>query len=485
MNLRFAKFAFLAALAATISYAIMPTKSSSHHAARVTMERPLPYSAVAERSVLGAAVLNPDAVLKIIPIIRAENFFLDNHRRIYQAIEVLTAEGKPIDLVTLSEYLQSKGELEPCGGAAYLASLMDGLPRATNVVHYANIVKEKYVLREIIRASEAVQQRALEEPRPGEIIESAVAEFLSLASSGESESKVREWSEAAESALREVREQRDNPKSVCRINSGLAGLDDVTSGLRKKEVTLIVGATSHGKSLLAEQFSITSDDDGYKGLIFSAEMSGESIAMRQVAYEADVYFYHVRRPSKETLPDDRMDSLALAAKRERQLAIVDQGITPARVWAMSEARKRTVGLDFVVVDYDQLVIGAGMGASADPDMFYARQGEFIMKAAEFAKRLDVAFILLAQPRKMPPGMKKGEKPTLDDIYGHSAMRNTPHVIMWVVRDFFVHGLDKKYERAARAYVLKSRNDRTGMVKLAFDPQRVRFLDAPKDAETEE
>ena len=139
----------------------------------------------------------------------------------------------------------------------------------------------------------------------------------------------------------------------------------------------------------------------------------------------------------------------------------------------------------MVVDYDQLVIGAGLGSGADQDAFFANQGEFIMKAAEFARRLDVAFILLAQPRKASSGAKKNEKPTLDDIYGHSAMRNTPHVIMWVVREFFVHNMDKKYEKLARVYVLKSRNDSTGMAKLAFDPWRVRFLDAPKDAETEE
>lgn len=449
------------------------------------MSGPLPHSVEAERAVLGAAVLNPDAVLEVVPLIREQDFFVPQNRMIYRTMERLLASGKPIDYVSLDAALEAAGELESAGGSAYIGSLGDGVPRRANIAHYARIVKEKAQLRLLIHACADIEQRAGSAENPSAIIEDAVSEFLALASSGDSETKIREWGEAAESAVREVREQRENPKSVCRINSGLAGLDDITSGLRKKEVTLIVGATSHGKSLLAEQISICSDDDGHKGLIFSAEMSGESIALRQVAYEADVYFYHVRRPSKEALPDERMDSLDLAAKRERRLAIVDRGITPARVWAMSEARKRTMGLDFIVVDYDQLVIGAGMGASADPDMFYARQGEFIMKAAELAKRLDVAFILLAQPRKMPPGMRKGEKPTLDDIYGHSAMRNTPHVIMWVVRDFFVHGLDKKYERAARVYVLKSRNDRTGMVKLIFDPQRVRFLDAPTDSETED
>lgn len=483
MILRFSKLTVVALIIFAIvnSCTLMPKESIKNTEA---LKPPLPFSAEAERSVLGAVLLDNDAMLEVLPAVREDDFFLAKHKKIYRQMTGIFSSGKKIDSVTLTESLSTCGELDAVGGPGYLIDLLDGLPRVTNVKYYAEIVAGKAQLRNLVYLCEQICGRATEQrDHPNEIIEDAVEKIMSLAfSGGAGQARIREWNEATESALREVDEARKNPKSVCRINSGIASLDEITSGLRKKEISLIVGATSHGKSLLAEEFAVTADDSGYKGMIFSAEMSAESIVMRQLSYESDVFLYHLRRP--DSITTHQLEGLSLAAKRERQLSIVDSGITPERIWVMAEARKRAKGLDFIIVDYDQLVIGAGIGMGADPDMFFARQGEFIIRASEFAKRLDVAFILLAQPRKMPSGMRKGEKPTLDDIYGHSAMRNTPHVILWIVREFFVHGLDEKYERKAKVYVLKSRNDRTGHADLEFDSRRVRFLDKKSNDQEE-
>lgn len=476
MTLRIAKsvVVFLAALAAVNSYALMPKTRSQN-----LSEQKLPFSAEAERSVLGAVLLQNDAILKVMPVLREDDFFGETNRKIYRGMIELASSGKAIDPVTLGEILKNDS-----AGAAYLMQLTDGLPRATNVKFYAEIIAKKAKLRAVIHACNEVMQSASDDADAAELTESAISRFLSLTGERD-ESTIREWNEVADSAISQIDEARKNPKSVCRINAGIKELDEMTAGLRKKELSMIVGMPGHGKSLIAEEFATTADDDGYKGIIFSAEMSGESIVLRQLSYESDTFLYHLRRP--DSITPERFENLKLAAKRERQLPIVDRGITPDRVFVMSEARKRTKGLDFVIVDYDQLVIGAGMSKSADPEMFFARQGDFIIKSKELAKRLDIAFILLAQPRKTPPGIIKGRKwkPSLDDIYGHSAMRNAPDVVMWVVREFFIHGLDKKYERKATVHVLKARNDQTGHVAVEFDPQRVRFLDKKAETETEE
>lgn len=488
MSLRFSKSFFVALLAAFLftaagnSYAFMPAKRSD---VSKDLAETLPHSSDAERAVLGAILVNNGAALDVLPILRAEDFFLPQNRAIYRLMEEMAASGTPIDLVTLTDSLNRQGKLESAGGAGYVAQVGDGCYRAMNAKHYAQIVTEKSKLRTLISACNGIIEQAYQRGSSREIVEKAVEQIISLSADSAAVAKIREWNEAALSAVAELEAQRANPKAVFRLHSGITGLDEVTAGLRRKELTLIVGQTSHGKSLLAEEFAVTGDSDGHKGMIFSAEMSGESIAMRQLAYEADVFFFRTRRPEK-LIDDEQMEKLRLAAKRERQIGIVDSGITPARVWALAEARKRSKGLDFIVVDYDQLVIGAAAGNSADPEVFFAKQGDFVIKAAEFAKRLDVAFILLAQPRKSPSGSKKDKswRPTLDDIYGHSAMRNTPHVIMWVVRDYFLHGMDKKYENKASVHVLKSRNDKTCEVKISFDHNRVRFLDKQHGDEEE-
>lgn len=436
----------------------------------------LPHSLDAERSVLGAIVLNNEAALPVLPILRESDFYFPANRAIFQAVELLTANGKPIDLVTLQDQLVSMGKLEAAGGISYICGIADGLPRVSNVEHYAGIVKRKSQLRALIYECDSIAQSAQGEAEPGTIIESAVEKILALASSDSGAPRIIEWHDASQSAVDKIEAARNNPGSVFRGVSGIRALDETLAGLRRTELTLIVGATSNGKSQLASQFAIATEETGYSGLIFSAEMSAESIALRQLAYESDVFFYHVRRP--EQIREDHLRALKDSAGRKRKLAIVDQGITPARVFALSEARKRAPGgLDFVIVDYDQLVIDAGI-EQIDDNAFFAHQSQFIHRAVKFAKRLDICFILLAQQRKNPAGVKKGAKPQLDDIFGSSAMKNDPDVIMWVVRDYFLKDMNPDYESVAHVYVMKARNGDTKAIEVKFDSKRVRFLDKP-------
>lgn len=445
-----------------------------------TLAPSLPNSIEAERSVLGAVVLNFNALSEVSLVVRPENFFYPHHKKIFSAMIALDVKGQPTDTITLMEELKRQGELDSVGGVAYLSQLTDGLPRLTNVAYYARIIKEKSALRDLIYSASAIQEQAFaQEEDASKIVERGVSAMLSLASDS-SDVRVREWVEAAQSAVKEIEEEKARPQGVFRLRSGIGELDKITSGLRRKELALIVGPTSNGKSLLAQELSTSGDDAGYAGLIFSPEMTAENIAIRDVAYEADVPFWLTRRP--EMMTDAQIENLKLASNKERNIAIVDRGITPERVWAMSEARKRARGLDFIVVDYDQLVIEAGINPE-DEASFFGHQAKFVTQAKEFAKRLDVCFILVAQLRKMSTNVKEGKKPVLDDVYGASAMRNAPDVVIWVVREFFLKNMDKKYERVAKAYVVKGRNGRTGKVDMDFDPIRLRLCDKQGSAET--
>jgi len=445
----------------------------------VEVARPLPSNLDAERALLGVAMINADAALGVVASVRESDFYVPENRYVFRHIQSLLGRGIAVDLVTVTEDLQKSGELERAGGPGYIASLLDGMPRLTNVKHHAKIVRDNATRRELIHFGQKVKDRAWgdgADPDVNSIISDAVDGALQIATGDEAPASVRSFSEVAESAMSEIEHARREPENIRLFRFGLSDLDEMTGGLRPKELVVIVAPTSNGKTLLASQCAMQADRDGFGALYFSAEMPAEQLVQREIAFQAEVEFYYVRRPDK--LNADELERLREASKRECNVQFVDRDITPTRVWAMSEVQKKTRGLDIVFVDYDQLVIEAGIDPKGDEDNVFRHQRAFILNAKKLAERLDICVVLLCQLRKVSPKVQEGAKPHLDDIWGDSSVRNTPHLILWLSREFFTHKMDLAYERKANVYVLKSRNDRTGIVPLEFDPKRVHFLDAP-------
>jgi replicative DNA helicase len=441
-----------------------------------TIDRPLPHNLDAERNLLGAVLLDNSALFKIIPVLGGDDFFLPQHRVIYHAMQSMAATGKPIEITLLMDTLNASDKLDAAGGAPYLSQLTNGLPRSTNVEHYASIVRSKKQSRQLIYFAAHLEERAYGE-EPETIAEESIAELLAAVSDEGAMIKSRAWNDVAKSAVDQLISAKLDPQKSGRMLFGLKELDKITSGLRRKELCLIVAPTSNGKSQIASQLAVNASAGGFRTLYFTAEMTGEEVALREIAYRAGVKFYFTQRP--EQLTTEELVRMTEASSEPVTIQIADQDITPSRVWALSEAHKRSSGLDLVIVDYDQLVIEAGMDPKADDDSVFRHQRNFIFSAKRMAQRLDVCFVLLCQLRKIPPRVAKGTNPHLDDIWGDSSVRNTPHLILWLVREFFQHDMDPEFERKAKVYVLKSRNGRTGVVPLEFDPERLRFLDAPK------
>lgn len=452
-------------------------------------ERPLPYNADAERAILAAGLLDNKAVMEAAAYITREDFFLEQHRLVFSACQGLAAEGQPVDLVTLTDFLHRQQKLESAGGAAYISSITDGMPKVSNLPHHAKIVKEHARRRAIVAVCAKLEEAAmLGEDDAAGLLQAGASEFLSLMSQEGAASMPSTWSEAVMAAMDKTIEAIRHQGSVMRIFCSIQKVDEMTAGFRRKDVVLIVGQTSHGKSLLAGQYATSADDAGYKGLIFSAEMSKEALALRELAHSGNVPLYLLRRPELIRNPDSVIADMSEGAVREskRGLLVVDQDVTPKRVWSLSEMVKRSKGLDFVIVDYDQLVIRAALSGRDDE---FKAQARFMAEALALAKRLDICFILLCQPHKLDDDVARGKKPPrIEQIFGSSAAANTAHHILWVIRKFFQTGMDPVYERAAKLYVLKARNDKTGAVDIGFDPDRVLFtnecFDAPPKEKTE-
>lgn len=438
-------------------------------------DRPLPQNLDAERALLGAVLVNNVRGFDALCKVDRRDFSLAQHRLIYDAMVHLLTAGQPVDSITLTEVLAKRNRLDDAGGVGYISALGDGIPTMLNLEPYGAVVTEKARRRRLANVAGVIFESALDESGEFDPFERSIGELLAAAGGQNELATIRTWNQVANDALDVLYREKTDPQSRMRWTSGIADLDEMTSGLRRREIVVLTGPTSNGKSLLTLQYAVSGDAAGYRGMIFSGEMSGESILLRELAFEAGVPFWFTRRP--EQMQDGALELLRGAAKRQRNLLIVDRNITPARIWALMEMQKRTKGLDFVIVDYDQLVISAGIAAS-DDESFFRHQGEFMNHALEAAKRLDICFMLVAQLRKAPPQVLQGvRKPNVDDIFGHSAIRNHPHFILWVQRLYFPD-MKKENERKALCYVVKARNDKTGRVDLDFDPDFVRFKDAP-------
>jgi len=254
-----------------------------------TLEKPLPSNLDAERSVLGAILLDNNSLNPAVEHLRPEDFFMEQHRRVFTQMIALGESQQAIDLVTLTEELHRRGDLEASGGAPYLAALADGMPRVSNVEHYARIVKEKAMLRNLIHATHNIQQRAFEgEDGADAILDNAESSIFALA-----EDRVRAGLIPVKDIVRDNFERLERifreGKSITGVATGYGELDKLTSGLQPSELLILAARPSQGKTALAlnlaENISIRA---GHPAAIFSLEMSKESLLQRLVASVAQI-----------------------------------------------------------------------------------------------------------------------------------------------------------------------------------------------------
>jgi replicative DNA helicase len=286
----------------------------------------LPKNLDAERQVLGAILMNNVTMTDVAQSTREEDFFLPAHKTIYREMQLLYATENPIDFTTLVDSLRRSGKLAVVGSASYVASLTDGMPKVTNVEHYARIVRREARLLRLYYFAEALKSSVLEAgQKPAETIgEESISALLAIIGSSAASAGPRTWREVARSTVRRLREAKENPLSTQRMKFGLRDLDEFTAGIRKKELVVIVAPTSNGKTLLASQLSHQAARDGYQVLYFSAEMPGEQLAEREIAFQAGVRFYYIQRPEK--LTENELAHMEVEAERAKSIKIVDAGV---------------------------------------------------------------------------------------------------------------------------------------------------------------
>ncbi len=449
-------------------------------ASDTTLERPLPQNLEAERSILGAVLLDNHALNAAVEKLRTDDFFLPQHRRIFERMIHLGEKQQAIDTVTLMEDLTRRGELEAAGGVAYLSQLADGLPRVTNVEHYARIVKEKSVLRSLIYSASAIQEQALEAADDADVIlDRAESKIFQLA-----EDRVRAGLMGVKDLVKENYERLEKIFSEGRRITGLAtgypGLDNETAGLQPSELIILAARPSMGKTALAlniaENVALRQRQPV---AIFSLEMSKESLLLRLLASEARVDA-HKFRTGHMNREDWGKITGALSNLGEAPIWIDDSAsLTVLEMGAKARRLKRDRGLSLMIVDYLQLVVPSNSGRGTN------RQEEVSSMSRALkglAKELKVPVVVLSQLTRAPE--REERRPQLADLRESGAIEQDADVVIFINRpNFYKTDLPEEDRAKAEIIIAKQRNGPTGNLNFVFLSRHTRFEEAAPDAWT--
>jgi replicative DNA helicase len=430
----------------------------------------LPSSVDAERSILGAILLDNSVCNQAVQMLRRDEFFLESHRSIYERMLSLSDRSVLIDLITLSEELRRFGEFERVGGATYIASLIDGVPRTDNIEYYAKIVKDKARLRRLINASNQIIARCVEEEDDTRIIIDEAERMIFEIAEDTAGRGFRHISEIARRRLEEIEQMAGRPEMITGVPTGFIDLDEKTAGFQRQDLIVIAARPSMGKTALALNIATFAATSGFVIGIFSLEMSAEQLVSRVLCSEARVDAHRFRTAY---LNKEEWAKLADGLRKlcDTQVYIDDtpgQGVFEMR--AKARRLKAEHGLDLLVVDYMQLMSGRGRIESRQQEVAQISRD---LKA--LARELNVPVVALSQLSRAPETRGGDHKPKLSDLRESGAIEQDADVVCFIFREeVYQDKGDPDTEGKAQLILAKQRNGPIGDIELVFIKQFTRF-----------
>ena len=432
----------------------------------------LPHDPEAERAVLGAVLLDPGARLHIVDKVRDEEFYLESHRIIFKACLDLYEKGEATDLVTVRNQLAEQGHLEQVGGASYLSSLVDSLPDVANVIHYAEIVHDKSVKRRLMAAAQRILTTcSLDHGEAQEAVESAQKDVFRIAEDTLSGGLVHVRA-ITDREIANIDASRESHSTLTGLDTGFIRLNEMTSGLQRKDLVILAARPSMGKTSLGINVCAHAAlRNGKKVAVFSLEMAAEQLVRRLLSAEARVDQKRISGGylAKADWPKLEMTSQTL---READLWIDDTpGLTALELSAKARRLKQEHGLDLVMVDYMQLMSGGARFSSRNEEVSAISRS---LKAV--AKELDVPMLVLSQLSRQPERRGGDHRPQLSDLRESGSIEQDADVVMFIIRPS-VYDRDAEDPRAAELIIAKQRNGPIGDIDLVFQHEYTRFENA--------
>ena len=434
------------------------------------LRRVPPQSLEAEESVLGGVLLDNTAIDRVLEFVRPDDFYREAHRRIFRAMLALAEKNEPVDLVTLSEVLRQRGELQDVGGGAHLAELAERVPTAANAAHYAKIVREKAILRSLITTATDIVTNGYEDTRDVKDLLDRAEQSIFQISEREVKPAFVRMDSLMTDTFKIVEKLHQQKEAVTGVTSGYADLDHLTAGLQPSDLIIIAARPSMGKTAFALNIAANAALRGGTGVaVFSLEMSKEQLALRMLCSEARVDLSRVRTGH---LQPGELGDLAQSAHVLISTPIyIDD--TPAITVLELRAKSRRLWRDpnsklgLILVDYLQL-----MRSSEGKDSREQEISEISRSLKALAKELQVPVIALSQLNRQVES-RSPAVPRLSDLRESGAIEQDADVIMFIYRDD-VYNEDSDRKGTADIIIAKQRNGPIGKIELAFLRQYTRF-----------
>ncbi|MFA7618568.1 MAG: replicative DNA helicase [Thiohalomonadaceae bacterium] len=452
----------------------------SHDRAADALKVP-PHSIEAEQSVLGGLMLDNGAWDRVADLVNEKDFYRRDHALIFGAIRSLAEQNSPFDVVTLAEWLDKRGELDGVGGIAYLGALASNTPSAANIKHYAAIVRERSVLRQLIGVANTIADSAFspEGRKVEQLLDEAEKAVYEIADQGARSrtgfTSIKDLLVKAVDKIETLFEQ-DNP--ITGIPTGYTDFDEKTSGLQPSDLIIIAGRPSMGKTTFAMNLAENAAIKVRKPVaVFSMEMPGEQLAMRLISSLGRIN-QHSLRTGK--LDDDDWPRLTSAVQLLAEVPLyVDDtpALTPTELRARARrlAREHEHGLGLIVIDYLQLMQVVGSGKENRT----AEISEISRSLKALAKELNVPVIALSQLNRSLE-QRPNKRPVMSDLRESGAIEQDADVIVFIYRDE-VYNEDSPDKGVAEIIIGKQRNGPIGTVRLTFLGQYTRFENFASDS----
>lgn len=433
-------------------------------------DRTPPQDMAAEQCVLGAMLMSKDAIADVVEVIRGVDFYRPAHELIYEAILDLYGRGEPADAITVADELTKRGETTRVGGAPYLHTLLASVPIAANAGYYAEIVREKAILRRLADAALRISQLTYAgEGDADDIVDRAQAEVYAVTDRRASED-YKPLSELMQPTLDEMEAISSRGGGLAGVPTGFAEVDELTNGLHPGQMIIVAARPGCGKSTLALDLArAASIKNGLTSAIFSLEMSQIEITMRLLSAEASIPLSHIRGGR---MSDDDWQRVAtkMGQVSEAPLYIDDSpNLTMMEIRAKARRLKQRHDLKLVLIDYIQLMTSGKKVESRQLEV-----SEFSRQLKLLAKELEIPVVALSQLNRGPE-QRTDKKPMLSDLRESGSLEQDADLVMLLNRpDLY----DKESERAGEADfdIAKHRNGATKTITVAFQGHYSRFVD---------
>lgn len=439
-----------------------------------SIERIPPQNIEAEQAVLGAVLIEPEALMTVTEILKAGDFYRSNHQKIYEGMIDVAERGEPVDIVTLTAHLQNLGQIDEIGGVAYLATLANVVPTAANVEYYASIVREKSVVRRLIKTATQIAANGYDgTENVVELLDDAERRISEL-----SNEKIARGFTPIKDVLLTTFERIEflytNKGGVTGVPTGYPDLDKMTSGFQKSDLIIVAARPAVGKTAfalnVAQNVAVRA---GVPVAIFSLEMSKEQLVTRILCAEANL---DAGRMRTGFLEDDDWPKLTMAVSSlsEAPIYIDDTpGITIADIRAKCRRLQQEAGLGMILIDYLQLIQGRGRGDNRQQEI-----SEISRTLKLIARELNVPVIALSQLSRSVE-QRQDKRPMLSDLRESGSIEQDADIVAFLYRDDYYDPESEK-KNIIEILIAKQRSGPTGKVELVFLKNYNKFVSLERE-----